>query len=117
MKNDLLETFGQIVKTSRDSGVVVLTDFQEKAPKNPSKEQEPLLKLLSSLNSEDCELLKKSIKYCIDLSLFKLINTLEYGVSDYSFELRMKKSDKSITLIDNEEVDHDLTGEFWNWVE
>jgi len=116
MNQELLEIFEQVIKASRNSGVDVLTNFKEQAPKNPSKEQEPVLKLISTLNYEDQELLKKTIKYCVELSLFKLINTLEFGVSDYSFDLAIKKGDNSISLIDDE-TDNDLTGEFWNWVE
>jgi len=116
MNAELLEIFGQLVKASRNSGIDVLTDFKEQKPKNPSEEQEPLLKLLNSLSSEDHELLKKSVKYCVELSLFKLINTLEYGVSDYSFDLAIKKGNSSFSLIDDE-TDNNLTGEYWNWIE
>ena len=101
-----------MIKASRNSGIDTLTSFKEQEPKNPSYEQEPLLKLLKSLNPKDQELLKKSIKYCVELSLFKLIHMLEYGVSDYSFDLVIKKGDDSFSLIDDE-TDNGLTGEYW----
>lgn len=116
MNEELLDFFGQLIKVSRNSGIDVLTSFKEQKPKNPSEEQEPLLKLLNSLNPENQKLLEKSVKYCIELSLFKIINMLEYGVSDYSFDLTIKKGDDFFSLIDDE-VDNDLTGEYWNWIE
>lgn len=117
MENELINFFGQIVKSSRDSGVDVLSYFSTQKPKNPSEDQKALLELMNYFNSEEGrELLRKGIKYCVELSLFKLVNTLEYGISDCSFDLIIKKGNQSTLLIDDE-IDNNLTEEYWNWIE
>jgi hypothetical protein len=116
MEKDLLKVFGQLVKENLDSGTSILDKYIQQKPKNPSEGQKALLDLLENLDSKNLELLKQSVKYCIELSLFGMINTLEYGVADYSFELVMKKGNEKLTLIDDEN-DNDLTGEYWDWIE
>ena len=113
---ELIEIFGSILKASRDSGLDVLTSFKEQKPKNPLDEQKSLIDLMESLNPKQQLELQKSIQYCIELSLFKFINTLEFGVSEYSFDLDIKDSNSTFSLI-NDEVDNGVSENFWDWID
>lgn len=55
------------------------------------------------------------MKYCIELSLFKLVNTIERGVGDYSFDLSMQNSSDKTQLV-GENMDNELSLEYWNWM-
>lgn len=115
MDNELLEFFGVIVKESRNAGLDIIEDCKKESSKNLSDSQQVLTELLNQLNSSQQESLKKSVKYCIELSLFKLINTIENGTMDYDFNLDVKKSGHRYNLVG--ENDNDLSGELWNWFE
>ena len=50
-----METFGQFVRSSRDTALDTLTTFRNnsEAVKNPNEEQKALLELLQSLDDKD----------------------------------------------------------------
>ena len=72
-------------------------------------------KLVKSLDNEQFQQLQKGIKYCIELSLFKLISTIESGVSNYSFDLSIQDDNDKVYLI-GENIDNELIFEYWNWL-
>ena len=104
-----METFGQFVRSSRDTALDTLTTFRNnsEAVKNPDEKQKALLELLQSLDDKDFIKLQKGLKYCIELSLFKLINLLENRRGNISFELSIKDNIQKEILI-GEEIDNDL---------
>ena len=118
MENTLMETFGQFVRSSRDTALDTLTTFRNnsEAVKNPDEEQKALLELLQSLDDKDFIKLQKGLKYCIELSLFKLINLLENGNGNISFELFIKDNIQKEILI-GEEIDNDLIHKIWDWLD
>ena len=118
MENTLMETFGQFVRSSRDTALDTLTTFRNnsEAVKNPDEEQKALLELLQSLDDKDFIKLQKGLKYCIELSLFKLINLLENGKGNISFELFIKDNIQKEILI-GEEIDNDLIHRIWDWLD
>ena len=118
MENALIETFGQFVRSSRDTALDTLTTFRNnsEAVKNPNEEQKALLELLQLLNDKDFIKLQKGLKYCIELSLFKFINLLENGKGSISFELSIKDNIQKEILI-GEEIDNDLIHRIWDWLD
>ena len=118
MENTLMETFGQFVRSSRDTALDTLTTFRNnsEAVKNPDEEQKALLELLQSLDDKDFMGLQKGLKYCIELSLFKLINLLENWKGNISFELSIKDNIQKEILI-GEEIDNDLIHKIWDWLD
>ena len=118
MENSLIEKFGQFVRSSRDTALDTLTTFRNnsEAVKNPNEEQKALLELLQLLNDKDFIKLQKGLKYCIELSLFKLINLLENGKGNISFELFIKDNIQKEILI-GEEIDNDLIHRIWDWLD
>ncbi|WP_315164849.1 hypothetical protein [Capnocytophaga leadbetteri] len=118
MENTLMETFGQFVRSSRDTALDTLTTFRNnsEAVKNPDEEQKALLELLQSLDDKDFIKLQKGLKYCIELSLFKLINLLENWKGNISFELSIKDNIQKEILI-GEEIDNDLIHKIWDWLD
>ena len=118
MENTLMETFGQFVRSSRDTALDTLTTFRNNSEtvKNPDEEQKALLELLQSLNDKEFIKLQKGLKYCIELSLFKLINLLENRRGNISFELSIKDNIQKEILI-GEEIDNDLIHKIWDWLE
>lgn len=118
MENTLMETFGQFVRSSRDTALDTLTTFRNnsEAVKNPDEKQKALLELLQSLDDKDFIKLQKGLKYCIELSLFKLINLLENRRGNISFELSIKDNIQKEILI-GEEIDNDLIHKIWDWLD
>lgn len=118
MENILMETFGQFVRSSRNTALDTLTTFRNnsEAVKNPDEEQKALLELLQSLDDKDFIKLQKGLKYCIELSLFKLINLLENGKGNISFELSIEKGVQK-TLLIGKDTDNDLIHKIWDWLE
>lgn len=118
MENTLMETFGQFVRSSRDTTLDMLTLFRNDSEtvKNPDEEQKALLELLQSLDDKDFVKLQKGLKYCIELSLFKLINLLENGKGNISFELSIKDNIQKEMLI-GEEINNDLIHRIWDWLD
>lgn len=114
MENALIETFGQFVRSSRDTALDTLTTFRNnsEAVKNPNEEQKALLEL----NDKDFIKLQKGLKHCIELSLFKFINLLENGKGNISFELSIKDNIQKEILI-GEEIDNDLIHRIWDWLD
>lgn len=117
MENNLIEIFGKIVKTSRDTGLDVVTNYKNniEIPKSPDEEQKALLELIKTLDAEQLHQLQKGVKYCIELSLFKLVNTIESGVADYSFDLSIQNNNDSKQLVGNN-IDNELSLEYWTWI-
>lgn len=117
MENNLIEIFGKIVETSRDTGLDIVSNYKNniEIPKTPDEEQSSLMELVKTLDSEQFQQLQKGIKYCIELSLFKLISTVESGVSKYSFDLSIHDDVDKVQLV-GENIDNELSLEYWNWV-
>lgn len=117
MENDLIEIFGKIIKTSRDTGLDVVSNYKNniEIPKTPDEEQKALMELVKTLDNEQFQQLQKGIKYCIELSLFKLISTIEGGVSNYSFDLSIQNDRDKVQLV-GQDIDNELSLEYWNWI-
>ncbi|MCX8669708.1 hypothetical protein J3U22_02320 [Gilliamella sp. B2865] len=117
MENNLIEVFGKIVKTSRDSGLDIVSNYKNniEIPKSPDEEQKALMELIKTLDAEQFDQLQKGVKYCIELSLFKLISTIESGVSDYAFDLSIQNSSDKTQLV-GENIDNELSLEYWHWI-
>ena len=98
MENTLMETFGQFVRSSRDTALDTLTTFRNnsEAVKNPDEEQKALLELLQSLDDKDFIKLQKGLKYCIELSI---------------------KDNIQKEILIGEEIDHDLIHKIWDWLD
>ncbi len=116
--DNLLEYFGEILIKCRNSGINTIFEFMDKGwrPKNPEDEQEALIRLIESLDKKQCEDLVKTIRYCTDLSFFKLLCALEEGDNDTSFNLEITYKKQSFSLI-NKDEDKELRSEFWLWLE
>lgn len=117
MENNLIDVFGKIVKTSKDTGLDIVSNYKRniEIPKNPDEDQKALMELIKTLDVEQFHQLQKGIKYCVELSLFKLINTIESGVKDYSFDLYIQNSNVKTQLV-GENIDNELSLEYWNWI-
>lgn len=117
MENNLIEVFGKLVKTSRDTGLDIVSNYKNniEIPQSPDEEQKALMELIKTLNVEQFHQLQRGIKYCIELSLFKLLSTIERGVGDYSFDLSMQNSSDKTQLV-GENIDNELSLEYWNWI-
>ena len=116
MQSDLMNEFGKIVRTSRDSGLRVAADYRSNIlPKVPDTDQAALVNLIESLSEEQFQFLQQGLKNCIELSLFKLISTIESGMGNVTFALTMHRGTSKILLV-GERVDNDLVHEYWNWV-
>ncbi|MDR2887143.1 MAG: hypothetical protein LBV26_03935 [Bacteroidales bacterium] len=113
MNENLIEIFG----TSRDTGIDIVSNYknQIEIPKIPDEEQKALLELTGTLDSKQFEQLQKGVKHCIELSLFKLISTIENGVGKYSFDLSIKENGNKVTLV-GREIDNEISLEYWNWI-
>ncbi|MCX8745079.1 hypothetical protein J3U68_06585 [Snodgrassella sp. B3882] len=117
MENNLIEVFGKLVKTSRDTGLDIVSNYKNniEIPQSPDEEQKALMELIKTLDVEQFHQLHKGMKYCIELSLFKLLSTIERGVGDYSFDLSMQNSSDKTQLV-GENIDNELSLEYWNWI-
>lgn len=117
MENNLIEVFGKLVKTSRDTGLDIVSNYKNniEIPNSPDEEQKALMELIKTLDVEQFHQLHKGMKYCIELSLFKLLSTIERGVGDYSFDLSMQNSSDKTQLV-GENIDNELSLEYWNWI-
>ena len=117
MENNLIEVFGKIVKTSRDTGLDIVSNYKNniEIPKSPDEEQKALMELIKTLDAEQFHQLQKGVKYCIELSLFKFISTIESGVSDYSFDLSIQNSSDKTQLV-GKNIDNELSLEYWHWI-
>ena len=117
MENNLIEVFGKLVKTSRDTGLDIVSNYKNniEIPQSPDEEQKALMELIKTLDVEQFHQLQKGMKYCIELSLFKLLSTIERGVGDYSFDLSMQNSSDKTQLV-GENIDNELSLEYWNWI-
>jgi len=117
MNENLIEIFGKIVKRSRDTGLDIVSNYksQVEIPKMPDEEQQALIELIKTLDNGQFEQLQKGVKYCIELSLFKLISTIENGVNKYSFELSIEEGGNSVPIA-GKDVDNEISLEYWNWI-
>lgn len=117
MENNLIEVFGKLVKTSRDTGLDIVSNYKNniEISQSPDEEQKALMELIKTLDVEQFHQLQKGMKYCIELSLFKLLSTIERGVGDYSFDLSMQNSSDKTQLV-GENIDNELSLEYWNWI-
>lgn len=117
MENNLIEVFGKLVKASRDTGLDIVSNYKNniEIPNSPDEEQKALMELIKTLDVEQFHQLHRGMKYCIELSLFKLLSTIERGVGDYSFDLSMQNSSDKTQLV-GENIDNELSLEYWNWI-
>lgn len=117
MENNLIEVFGKLVKTSRDTGLDIVSNYKNniEIPKHPDEEQKALMELIKTLDVAQFNQLQKGMKYCIELSLFKLVSTIERGVGDYSFDLSMQNSSDKTQLV-GENIDNEISHKYWNWI-
>lgn len=69
MENNLIEVFGKIVKTSRDTGLDIVSNYKNniEIPKSLDEEQKALMELIKTLDAEQFYQLQKGVKYCIEL--------------------------------------------------
>jgi hypothetical protein len=117
MSENLIEIFGKIVKASRDTGIDIISNYKNgiEIPKMPDEEQKALLELTGTLDSKQFEQLQKGVKYCIELSLFKLISSIENGIGKYSFDLSIEENGNKVPLA-GREIDNKISLEYWNWI-
>ena len=104
------------MRASRDTGLGIAEGYRNKTgiPKNPDAEQSAMMELVGELDEAQFQRLQKALKYCVELSLFKLIDSMEHGVGAYEFILSMRDGHSSSALIGEE--DRELASEFWNWM-
>jgi len=57
----------------------------------------------------------KTIKYSIELSLFKLISSIEGGIGQYTVSLSISDENDEVQLV-GDGVDNDLSIAYWEWV-
>lgn len=64
MENNLIEIFGKIVKTSRDTGLDIVSNYKNniEIPKAPDEEQKALMELVKTLDNEQFQQLQKRNK-------------------------------------------------------
>lgn len=114
---NFLNAFGHFLKEANDSGTFIIDKYsnEEGYPKNPSTDQETIINFLKSLSAKQKEQLKISVSYCIESTLFKLIDILESGSMEYSFELKIKKNNQITDLI-SENIDNELKYKLFEWL-
>lgn len=117
MNDNLIEIFGKIVKTSRDTGLDIVSNYRNliEIPKMPDEEQKALMELTDTLDDRQFEQLQKGVKYCIELSLFKLISSIENGVGGYSFDMSIEENNNKVPLA-GKDIDNEISLQYWNWV-
>lgn len=114
----ILNNISSLIMASRNSGIQTCQDIIDGSwkPKNPDEIEADVVSLISSLTEEDRIKLLNSVRYFTDLSIFKLLETLELGEAGVSFELNAKSSDETIGLI-NDDEDLEIRSKFFHWVD
>ncbi|GIM57489.1 hypothetical protein CAPN006_18810 [Capnocytophaga canimorsus] len=117
MDNNLIEIFGKIIKVSRDTGFDIVSNYKQgvEIPKNPDEEQKALIELIKTLDEKQFHQLQKGMKYCIELSLFKLVSSIESGIGNYYFDLFIQDNNEKIQLV-GKNIDNEISMEYWNWI-
>ena len=118
MEDKLIDTFGAFVKISQQTALDMLVNYRNNPnfTKNPDDYQKALIELIQTLDNEQCGKLQKGLTYCLNLSLFKLIDIIENGKGDIKFELSIMDKDNKRALV-GANKDNELVYRFWDWIE
>ncbi len=117
MKKDLIDITGEIIVETRNAGINTYLEIESKqwVPKNPDEQQKNVMKFVDSLTEEQKKVFKSTLGYFIDISFFKLIETLENGEGDINFKLTVLDETDEFELI-NDEQDNELATKYWEWL-
>lgn len=118
MEDKLIDTFGAFVKISQQTALDMLVNYRNNPnfTKNPDDYQKALIELIQTLDNEQFGKLQKGFIYCLNLSLFKLIDIIENGKGDIKFELSIMDKDNKRALV-GADKDNELVYRFWDWIE
>ena len=120
MNADPVYPFREFVVESRNAGIDALGEFAAGwRPKKPDRQHEAIIQLLEELSPEQRRRLFATVRYCIDMSMFKLLTNLNEGGHNVSFRLSMVVEGdprSPIALIDDQH-NRELHREFLGWVE
>lgn len=116
--NELIKTFGTIIKVSQETALDMLANYKKDPnfTKKPDDYQKALIDLIQTLDQTQFYNLQKGIKYCLDLSFFKLIDLIENGKGDLKFKLSIINKNQELSLV-GDNKDNELIYKFWDWVE
>ena len=118
MENELIKKFGNFIKVSQETALDMLVNYRNDSnfTKKPDEYQKALLDLIQTLDQSQFSNLQKGVKYCLDLSFFKLIDIIENGKGNVRFKLSIIDKEQELFLVGNNE-DNELIYKFWDWVE
>ena len=118
MEDKLIDTFGAFLKISQQTALDMLVNYRNNPnfTKNPDDYQKALIELIQTLDNEQFGKLQKGLTYCLNLSLFKLIDIIENGKGDIKFELSIMDKDNKRALV-GANKDNELVYRFWDWIE
>jgi hypothetical protein len=116
-KSKLIEIVGNLIIEARNSGVNTCLDIEKKEwfPKNPDNQQKDVIDLIDSLSDEQRKKLINVIGYFIDLSFFKLMDTIDNGYKDINFELSITNDEEKITF-GGKDSEFELSLKYWIWL-
>ena len=114
----ILNDISALVIASRNSGIQTCQDIVDGvwSPKNPDDIEADVVSLIASMDTTDRKKLLNAVRYFTDLSMFKLLETLELGEGDVSFELNAKNSNENVNLIQDED-DLEIRSKYFGWVD
>ncbi len=117
MKKELENILGKLIAESRNSGINTYIDLKDKSwiPKNPDFQQKAVLDLVDNLSDTEKEKFALVLGYFIDLSFFKLMDTLENGFRDISFNLSMSNKDADLVFA-GEKSKIEISQDYWGWI-
>ena len=117
MSSPILEKMAQVVVESRNSGLDSIREYVSGwRPKRADQREEAIISLLAKLDDGDRQRLFEVIRYCTDLSFFKLLTSIEEGRNNLTFELVAKDEDGNAreTLVSDSE-DRNMRQKYWQW--
>ena len=106
--------FARLYMEARNAGVFTAQKYQntDSRPKAPTERAKKLISLFDELNDDQRSRMIESIRYCTDISMFKLLTLLE----DSSVTLAVEADGVTETLIGPDE-DKELRVKYWLWEE
>jgi hypothetical protein len=111
-KNPGEERLAELYFEARNAGILTAKKYLEPSsrPKNPTDRARRFISLLDELNSDQRSRLIEGIRYCTDISMFKLLCLLEDS------DFRLSVDGESKTLI-GPDKDNELRMKYWQWEE
>ena len=117
MTTPILEKLAQVVVEGRNSGIDTLQEYVSGwRPKRADQREEAVIALITKLDDVDRQRLFEVVRYCTDLSFFKLLTGIEEGRNGLAFKLAAQDEELGLSesLVDDAQ-DLNLRQKYWQW--